>query len=121
MRLRGVFWTYNRGLERVEVWIGDPERAGSIGVAKCNIEKFWHEDKRIQAEKLANWADRLGQALIFNGYGGPQSPDLGECYSCGGEWDDQKCSQSKRPCGHHCNHCDDGMCHWCGHHFEESE
>jgi hypothetical protein len=40
-----------------------------------------------------------------------------ECYSCGEEGADDpemKCSQAKRPCGHHCNciwvH---DHCHWC--------
>lgn len=37
----------------------------------------------------------------------------GECYSCG-NWPEDECPKSERPCGHHCNHYDDGDCHWCG-------
>ena len=38
-----------------------------------------------------------------------------ECGSCGGEFEDDKCPKSKRPCGHHCNHVwTHDACDWCG-------
>ena len=37
-----------------------------------------------------------------------------ECLSCS-EDDDEKCPNSRRPCGHHCNHSwTHDACDWCG-------
>ncbi len=37
-----------------------------------------------------------------------------ECLGCEME-EDERCPQSKRPCGHHCNHIwTHDECHWCG-------
>ncbi len=41
---------------------------------------------------------------------------MDECLTCG-ELDgvEGECPNSKRPCGHHCNHVwDADICHWCG-------
>lgn len=38
------------------------------------------------------------------------------------DYDDYKCSKSKRPCGHHCNHSwSHEECCWCGHVFASIE
>lgn len=38
------------------------------------------------------------------------------CMSCGEPgYQADVCPQAQRPCGHHCNHIEDGSCHWCGH------
>lgn len=50
--------------------------------------------------------------------GVPVDPPIPECDSCNGEWHDSVCTASQRLCGHHCNHVDDGSCHWCGLDFE---
>lgn len=38
------------------------------------------------------------------------------CISCEEGWGEpNECADSKRPCGHHCNHmCTDDECCWCG-------
>lgn len=42
-----------------------------------------------------------------------------DCHTCGGDLttapeDKDKCPQSKRACGHHCNHSwSHDVCHWC--------
>lgn len=47
---------------------------------------------------------------------------LTPCGTCGEGPPEGECPQSKRPCGHHCNHVwDDGACHWCGKVFGEGE
>jgi hypothetical protein len=44
-----------------------------------------------------------------------------ECISCGEEAE-EKCSKSKRSCGHHCNHSwSHEECCWCGEEFGEIE
>lgn len=48
-----------------------------------------------------------------------------ECFSCVEETEEQpedQCPQSKRPCGHHCNHAwTDEECCWCGKVFGDPE
>jgi len=44
----------------------------------------------------------------------------GECGTCGeGDFPQGECPESKRPCGHHCNHVwTHDQCDWCGKHFD---
>jgi hypothetical protein len=44
--------------------------------------------------------------------------DCGTC-GMGSAIEDDKCSKSQRPCGHHCNHVwTHDTCDWCGNNFE---
>lgn len=44
-----------------------------------------------------------------------------DCYTCGdASFPEGECPESKRPCGHHCNHVwTSDRCHWCGVEFGE--
>lgn len=43
-----------------------------------------------------------------------------DCTACGEESQKNECPNSKRPCGHHCNHSwSHDECCWCGEVFEE--
>lgn len=45
-----------------------------------------------------------------------------ECLSCGEECEKNECPESKRECGHHCNHSwSHDECCWCGKEFGENE
>lgn len=44
-----------------------------------------------------------------------------ECIGCGEEYPKNECPNSKRPCGHHCNHFDvSDNCHWCPAHIDDN-
>jgi hypothetical protein len=48
--------------------------------------------------------------------------DIDECSSCGEEFEegDEFCPNSRRPCGHHCNHSwTHDKCCWCEREFGE--
>ena len=48
-------------------------------------------------------------------------PAEGECGSCGEGIPEQECPESKRPCGHHCNHVwTHDICDWCGTEFGDT-
>jgi hypothetical protein len=47
---------------------------------------------------------------------------LDDCIPCGEGDPKFECLQSRRPCGHHCNHIwTDDHCHWCGYEIEGEE
>ena len=45
-----------------------------------------------------------------------------DCSSCGENMPKNECPNSKRPCGHHCNHSwSHDVCCWCGQAWGESD
>ena len=57
----------------------------------------------------------VSSRLIFN-----QGGTMSECISCDEELPKNECSNSKRNCGHHCNHVwTHDECCWCGKEFKE--
>ena len=59
-------------------------------------------------------------AVVDDGSGVTVTPDPhDDCIACEGQPDDERCAQSQRPCGHHCNHSWAlGPCCWCGAEFK---
>lgn len=50
----------------------------------------------------------------------PEAP--GECASCDEGFPKNECPESKRPCGHHCNHAlSHDFCDWCEKDLDDGE
>ena len=76
---------------------------------------------RGQVARVEAWYGwRRGTDAPDEALAAPADTEGGECGTCGeGDFPQNECPESKRPCGHHCNHVwTHDQCDWCGKHFD---
>lgn len=74
---------------------------------------------RVQEKRGTVWRAGIGEKVVACA-GEIDNTDVDECSSCGEEMPLGECKDSRRPCGHHCNHSwSHDHCDWCGAEFGE--
>ena len=84
------------------------------------LDRLRGQVARVEALRAYGWANgqQVATPQIRNALAIPA--EGGECDTCGeGGFPQNECPESKRPCGHHCNHVwTHDQCDWCGKHFD---